>query len=216
MEALATALPDRFASDCRSLAPPIAAVLLRIVSSYPDSSKSAPETAVDDGGEADSPEKAEVSISLRSPAGESKDRKSLEMWTKMLGICLLPFCGDGYRSLGRGSADREMRRDFEGSDDDCDYIDEEDDADENAREWVGLGRVGWWALQRARGARVEPPECPFDFYPGGDQEDLPCRLASIVSSLVEVEMFSTSDMRRSQPSERFPTRLCSEVVVFVP
>lgn len=186
-------IPDRFASDCQSLAPRIAAVLLRIVPPYSDSSEPSPETTVDDDGHrADSPEKAEASITVRSPAGESKDRKSLELWTEMLGISLLPFCGtvsgDDYRSLGRGGADREMRRDFEGSDDDCNYIDEEDDADENGGEWVRLGRVGWWALQRARGARVEPPECPFEFYPGGSQEDLPCRLASITSSLVKVEM----------------------------
>lgn len=193
MEALATTLPNRFASDCQSLAPLIAAVLLRMVSPYPDSSKSISETAVDGSGGVGSPEKAAASNGLRSPAGESEDRKSLELWTEMLGICLLPFCGpgsgDGYRSLGRGGTDREMRGDIEGSDDDCDISDVEDDAGENAGEWVGPGRVGWWALQRAREARIAPSECPFDFHPGGDQEDLPCRLASIVASLVEVKRF---------------------------
>ena len=129
-----------------------------------------------------SPAQTEASKGGRPPTVGREERKALELWTEMVGICLLPFCGDG-----------ELIGELDVSHEDDDDSEVEDDQDEVAEGRAGAVMGSWRVLQRARGA--DPQECPFNVQPGGEQEDLPLRLVEAVASVVKVKRFRTRTTR---------------------
>ncbi|CAB1115581.1 unnamed protein product [Ectocarpus sp. CCAP 1310/34] len=200
MEALATAYPARFSADCRSLARPVASCVLVMttMAEVHDSAKGVAVPCREDKGEGE-----ENDDGLPSKSGRTitiEERNALELWVEMLGICLLPFCGSGggSRTASRSglaeaaSGDDEIYRDPSGEhgDDpfDSDNEEEEDGADDDEEEGSrvsgdGKARSRWVAgwMRRAGVTLAEPLECPFDVWPGGGDEDLPVRLATLIS-----------------------------------
>ncbi len=173
----------------------------------PDSTPALAETGGDccaEGAEAAPP----PSASGNALAIEVEERKTLELWFDMLGICLLPFCSGSGSGGGRTSgtstpaqpdaaaaaaaAGAEQANDGDPFDSDSDDEDEEDDENDGDDGGGGAGggktRSGWVAgwMRRAGVALAEPLECPFEIRSGGRDEDLPCRLAALAASHAQV------------------------------
>ncbi|CBN77464.1 expressed unknown protein [Ectocarpus siliculosus] len=200
MEALATAYPARFSADCRSLARPVASCVL-VMTRTAKAHDSAIGVAVpcrETKGEGEENDDGFPSRSGRTITIE--ERNALELWVEMLGICLLPFCGSGGGSrttsrsgLGEAtSGDDDNSRDPSGEhgDDpfDSDNEEEEDGTDDDEEDGSrvsgdGKARSRWVAgwMRRAGITLAEPLECPFDVRPGGRDEDMPVRLATLIS-----------------------------------
>lgn len=130
----------------------------------------------------------------------------MELWVEMLGICLLPFCGSGggSRTTSRGALAEAPTGDDDNSGDptgendddpfDSDDEEEEDDDEEEGNGVSGDGKArsrwvaGW--MRRAGVTLAESLECPFDVQPGGRDEDLPARLATLISHHAQVRFCS--------------------------
>lgn len=188
MEALATAHPARFSTECQSLAPHTAAVLMRATASTNNTETS--RTSVDeDAEELLTNGNAETDMGVAPSTNEIEERKALELWVDFLGICLLPFCGRRNAGESRAKGDNADGEDIDGfhSDDDSDDESEGDDEGDGGVSH-GKARSGWvkgW-MRRAGMAGTETPKCPFDLRSGGRDEDLPLRLAVMIASRVKV------------------------------
>lgn len=209
MEALATAYPDRFSTDCRSLARPVAscALAMTTMAKVHDSATGAAAPCGEAKGEGE--ENEDGLLSRSGCAVTIEERNALELWVEMLGICLLPFCGSsggGSRTTtrsglaGAASGDDDNSRNPSGEHDndpfDSDEEEEEeeeggaDDDEEEGNRMSGNVKVrsrwvaGW--MRRAGVTLAEPLECPFDVQPGGRDEDLPVRLATLISYRAQV------------------------------
>lgn len=116
-----------------------------------------------------------------------RERKALERWVDMFGICLLPFCAGS--TTGRrlqGASAQCVAGEFDSDSDEDSEVEDEDDGftDGQARsEWVS----GW--LRRAGVAGTEPLECPFDVQTGGCDERLAHCLAAHIVSHAKVTFF---------------------------
>ncbi|CAN0013817.1 unnamed protein product [Ectocarpus sp. 12 AP-2014] len=200
MEALATAYPARFSADCRSLARPVASCVLVMTTAanVHDSVLGVVVPCREAKGEG---EENDDGLPFRSERTFTiEERNALELWVEMLGICLLPFCGSGGGSqitsrsglAEAASGDDEISHDPSGEHGDypfdSDNEEEEDGADGDEEEGSrvsgdGKARSRWVAgwMRRAGVTLAEPLECPFDVRPGGGDEDLPVRLATLIS-----------------------------------
>lgn len=138
-----------------------------------------------------------------------EERRAMELWVDLLGICLLPFCsggGEAAKAQRNGeppAAAATAAADAERADDPLDSEDEDEDEDEedgddqdNDLDWNGRGapgggraRSGWVAgwMRRAGVSLAKPLECPFDIQPGGRDEELPRRLAVLTASHAKVK-----------------------------
>ena len=220
MEALATAHPARFSAGCQSLATHAAAVLMRAAAgteaggteiSRASVDKNVVESVANGNAETDvdaalsangnaetdvdavpsANGNAETGVDAAPSASGIEERKTVELWVDMLGICLLPFCGGSTRGSSangrpfRGSADREQADGFYS---DSDSDDESGGGDRGGGFVHGKARSGWVAgwMRRAGMAGAEAPECPFDLQPGGRDEGLPLRLAVMIASRAKV------------------------------
>eukprot|EP00903_Cladosiphon_okamuranus_P014724 g13644.t1 len=126
-----------------------------------------------------------------------EERRAMELWVDMLGICLLPFCsaGGGAAPAGQGgpstAGESEQFDDpLESDSEDEDYEDADGGDDEGNSGGGGGGlpgggrRAGWVAgwMQRAGVSLAKPLECPFDVKPRGRDEELPFQLAVLAAS----------------------------------
>lgn len=135
MEALATAHPARFSAECHSLARPVASCVLAMMENgaaaaaeipFPDANNGdeTPQTepfAATKEGENDENSgnscaskghvaAAQQTLSGNGNAAAIENRKALDLWVDMLGICLLSFCkisgGGGCRGGGAVSGNQ--------------------------------------------------------------------------------------------------------------
>ena len=129
-----------------------------------------------------------------------EERRAMELWVDMLGICLLPFCGSGggadgsVAAKGINGGPSAAAAGSEHADDPLD-TDSEDEDDEDADdegggdgEGGGKARAGWvtgW-MRRAGVTLTEPLACPLDIQPGGRDEELPRRLTVLTASHAKV------------------------------
>ncbi|CAN0420191.1 unnamed protein product [Laminaria digitata] len=201
MESLATAHPTRFSAGCQSLATHAAAVLMRTAAGTGAVETETFRESVDqDAAESAATGIAEADVDAAPSANgiaetDIAERKTLELWVDMLGICLLPFCSGGNgstrggRENGRPFQDSAKREQADGfySDSDSDGDDNDDESgggDRGEGFPNGKARSGWVAgwMRRAGMAGVETPKCPFDLQRGGRDEGLPLRLAVMIAS----------------------------------
>lgn len=205
MEALATAYPARFSADCGSLARPVASCALVMTTTVEVHDSEIGVAVLCREAKVEGEENDDGLPSRSGRTITIEERNALELWVEMLGICLLPFCGSGGGSwttsrsglAEAASGDDDNSRDPTGehSDDpfDSDNEEEEDGADDDEEEGSrvsgdGKARSRWVAgwMRRAGVTFAEPLECPFDVRPGGRDEDLPVRLATLISYHAQV------------------------------
>lgn len=242
MEALATANPTRFSEECQSLARPVASCVLLMMENgaaaaaavpVPDANGEEEETPETEPSATGTDEKCsenggkfaanrhtaagQQALSANGNAAAIEERKALELWVDLFGICLLPFCNScssgGRRGGGGGSnnepgaagadagaPDAVQGNDPFDSDSDSDNEEEEeeegadggDDAETSGGGFSGggnasSGRVAGRWMRRSGSALAEPLECPLDVRPGGQDEELPRRLAAFIAAHAKVQ-----------------------------
>ncbi|CAM9701088.1 unnamed protein product [Scytosiphon promiscuus] len=177
MEALATAFPGQFSADCQSLARPVVSCLLKAMAAHGGKS------AGGGGGTVQSSSAGTSNVSVTV-----EERRALELWVEMLGICLLPFCGSGSGGRTISGSDQSGANKSK-SPIDGGTVNKGDSRSHHPRSrgsdgGEGRSRSGWVAgwMRRAGVAVAGPLECPLDVRPGGRDEDLPCRLAALIAS----------------------------------